>query len=126
MRNVPASIAFYDKAVGFSVVVTMGEPPTFAMIGNGETGVGLGEVEDPTVAAFACCYFNVEGVEELHDRCVAAGATITSPLTRQPWGNYDFVVADPDGHQIACGSSWTLHSHIVTPAGANALIQRDA
>ncbi|MDQ1411987.1 MAG: hypothetical protein QOE07_575, partial [Acidimicrobiaceae bacterium] len=25
------------------------------------------------------------------------------PLTRQAWGNYDFVIADPDGHQLAFG-----------------------
>jgi predicted enzyme related to lactoylglutathione lyase len=103
VRDVLASIDFYEKAVGFTVLTTMGEPPTFALIGHGEAGLGLGRVEYPAVADFACCYFNVDGVEELHQRCVDAGATITGPLTHQPWGNYDFVVADPDGHQIAFG-----------------------
>ena len=104
VRNVPASIDFYEKAIGFAVVQTMGEPPTFAMVGLGTVGLGLNQVEEPAVApGFACCYFDVEGVEELHRRCVDAGATITNPLTRHPWGNYDFVVADPDGHQLAFG-----------------------
>ncbi len=103
VRDVAASIKFYEKALGFTVLHTMGEPPTFAMIANEDTGLGLGQVDDPAVAAFAGCYFDVEGVEELHDRCVAVGATITNPLTHQPWGNYDFVVADPDGHQLAFG-----------------------
>jgi predicted enzyme related to lactoylglutathione lyase len=103
VRSVPASIAFYERAVGFQVLHTMGEPPTFAMIDRDGVGLGLGEVDQPVVAGFACCYFNVEGVEALHQRCVDAGATITNPLTRQPWGNYDFVIADPDGHQLAFG-----------------------
>jgi predicted enzyme related to lactoylglutathione lyase len=103
VRNVPASIDFYERAIGFTTIHTMGDPPTFAMIGNGDAGLGLGQVDAPAVGAFACCYFDVEGVEALHQRCVAAGATITSPLTRQPWGNYDFVVSDPDGHQLAFG-----------------------
>jgi predicted enzyme related to lactoylglutathione lyase len=103
VRNVPAAIDFYRAAVGFEVVVTMGEPPNFAIIAQGDAGLGLGQVEHPAVAAFACCYFNVEGVEELYQRCVDAGATITSPLTHHPWGNYDFVLADPDGHQLAFG-----------------------
>ncbi len=103
VRNVSASVDFYVRALGFEVFHTMGEPPTFSMIGAGDAGLGLTQVEEPALADFACCYFNVEGVEELHERCVAAGATITNPLTRQPWGNYDFVVADPDGHQLAFG-----------------------
>jgi predicted enzyme related to lactoylglutathione lyase len=103
VRNVSASVDFYVSALGFEVFHTMGEPPTFAMIGAGDTGLGLTQVAEPALDDFACCYFNVEGVEELHERCVAAGATITNPLTRQPWGNYDFVVADPDGHQLAFG-----------------------
>ena len=103
VRNVPDSLEFYRKAIGFEVIHSMGEPPTFAMIGADEAGLGLGHVDHPAVAGFAVCYFNIEGVEELHDQCVAAGATITGPLTHQPWGNYDFVIADPDGHQLAFG-----------------------
>ena len=103
VTDVPASIEFYANPLGFEVTVTMGEPATFAMLAHGDVGLGLAQVEHPAVAAFACCYFNVVGVEELHDRCVAAGATITGPLTHQPWGNHDFVVADPDGHQLAFG-----------------------
>jgi predicted enzyme related to lactoylglutathione lyase len=103
VRDVRASITFYREAIGFDVVVSMGEPPTFAMIGKDGIGLGLGQAPDPAVADLACCYFDVEGVEELHQRCVDAGATIVAPLTRQPWGNYDFVVADPDGHRLAFG-----------------------
>ena len=102
VRHVPTSIAFYERAFGFEVVVTMGEPPTFALIGDGDAELGLVQTEQPAVADFACCYFDVDGVESLHQRCADASATITA-LTRHPWGNYDFVVTDPDGHQLAFG-----------------------
>lgn len=103
VRDVVASIDFYARALGFDVIVSMGEPPNFALLGADGVGLGIVESAAPAVAEFACCYFDVDGVEELHRRCVDAGARITNPLTRQPWGNYDFVVADPDGHQLAFG-----------------------
>ena len=105
VRDVSASIDFYQRALGFDVNATMGDPPSFAMLGIDGVGLGLNQVDHPAVAAFACCYFNVEGVEALHQRCVDAGARITGPLPRQPWGNYDFVIADSDGHQLAFGES---------------------
>jgi uncharacterized glyoxalase superfamily protein PhnB len=103
VRDVTSSIDFYRRALGFEVLVTMGDPPDFALLGADGAGLGLVEAAQPAVADFACCYVDVEGVEELHDRCVAAGARITAPLTHQPWGNHDFVVADLDGHQLAFG-----------------------
>jgi predicted enzyme related to lactoylglutathione lyase len=103
VRDLPASLVFYDRALGFEVQVAMGDPASFALIGRGGAGLGLVQVEEPAVAGFACCYFDVDGVEALHQRCVEAGARITAALTRQPWGNYDFVIADPDGHQLAFG-----------------------
>jgi catechol 2,3-dioxygenase-like lactoylglutathione lyase family enzyme len=103
VRDVAASIDFYARALGFEVVVTMGEPANFALLANDDIGLGFTEAAEPAVADHACCYVDVEGVEALHQRCVDAGARITNPLTRWPWGNYDFVVADPDGHQLAFG-----------------------
>src|SRR5262249_11924869 len=105
VRDVAASIDFYRRALGFELLVSMGDPPDFALLEDPASGVGLGVVlsEDPPVAPFACCYVDVDGVDELHARCVDAGARITAPPTRQPWGNYDFVIADPDGHQLAFG-----------------------
>jgi predicted enzyme related to lactoylglutathione lyase len=103
VRSVPEAIAFYERVAGFEVVVIMGEPPTFALVGTGDVGLGLVKSAAPPVADFVCCYVDVVGVEDLHQRCVDAGASITSPLTRRPWGNHDFVIADPDGNQIAFG-----------------------
>lgn len=103
VRDVPASLRFYENSLGLTMITSMGEPPTFALLGRDGFGLGLVETARPAVAEFACCYIDVESVEELHARCVTAGVRITSPLTRHPWGNYDFVISDPDGHQLAFG-----------------------
>jgi predicted enzyme related to lactoylglutathione lyase len=103
VRDVTASIVYYQQALGFEVLATMGEPANFALLGVGDAGLGLVQSASPAVGDFVCCYFDVEGVEELHQRCADAGVAITGALTRQPWGNYDFVIADPDGHQLAFG-----------------------
>jgi catechol 2,3-dioxygenase-like lactoylglutathione lyase family enzyme len=103
VRDVSASIDFYGRTLGFEVEVTMGEPVDFALLARGDVGLGIVQVAEPAVADFACWYVDVEGVEALHEGCVAAGARIANPLTRHPWGNDDFVVADPDGHLLAFG-----------------------
>lgn len=103
VRSVPEAVVFYERVAGFEALVTMGEPPTFALVAVGDVELGLVESAAPPVADFACCYVDVQGVDDLYRRCIAAGASVTSPLTRQPWGNHDFVIADPDGNQIAFG-----------------------
>ncbi len=105
VRNVSKSFAFYTETLGFTVQTAMGEPPTFAVLVRDDISLALVQTAKPAVAGFACTYWNVEGVEALHKRCVAAGATVTNELTRHPWGNYDFVVSDPDGHQLAIGEA---------------------
>ncbi len=105
VRDVAASIAFYRDAFGFSLQTSIGEPPEFAVLIRDRVSLGLVSSANPAVANFACCYINVEGVESLHQACVRANAKIANPLTRQPWGNYDFVVEDLDGHRLAFGEA---------------------
>ncbi|HEY2903498.1 MAG TPA: VOC family protein [Polyangia bacterium] len=104
VRDVTASTAFYRRALGWEIITTMGDPPSFAIVGD-LSGVGLGLVQTaaPAVADFACCYLDVADVAALHRRCADAGVPIVHPLTRHPWGNHDFVIRDPDGHQLALG-----------------------
>src|SRR5262249_33826481 len=54
VHDVPASIDFYARALGFEVEVTMGEPPNFALLTHGDVGLGIVEADAPAVADFAC------------------------------------------------------------------------
>lgn len=100
VQDVSASVEFYTDMLGFEAVAVMGEPPFFALLVNEGAEIALVQSDDPQASG---CYVYVTGVDELHADLVSDGAEITNPLTTQPWGNRDFVIEDPDGHQIAIG-----------------------
>ncbi len=101
VRDIEATAAFYRDLLGFDIVATMGEPKLFfGLVVREGAEIALVQNDDPQPVG---CYVYVTGVDALHDRLAASGATITNPLATQPWGNRDFVIADPDGHQIAIG-----------------------
>jgi uncharacterized glyoxalase superfamily protein PhnB len=73
------------------------------LLANGGGSLGLAASASPAVAAIAACYVDVPDAEAALARCIGAGATITMPLTTHPWRMRDFVLRDPDGHQVAVG-----------------------
>lgn len=105
VSNLNQSLEFYKEVLGFEAVTTMGEPPTFAIIQKDEVSVTL--LEHGNVYDVGDCgvnmYIDVTHVEELYRSCSDSGISISHPLTVHPWGMKDFVVVDPDGHQIALG-----------------------
>jgi catechol 2,3-dioxygenase-like lactoylglutathione lyase family enzyme len=110
VADVERAIGFYTRALGFEVQAKMGatgpaEAPTFALLGRDGVTMSLVAAEIPPVADFACCYIYVDDVVAVHEVCVRAQVPIVCALTRQPWGNRDFVIRDPDGHQIAIGQA---------------------
>ncbi|MEP6654381.1 MAG: VOC family protein [Myxococcales bacterium] len=103
VRDVARSVAFYERHLGFEVLSTMGDD--FALLGRDYVTLALVLAPMPAVAAFAGCYLYVSDVEAIHGACLRDNLTITSALTAHPWGTRDFVIRDPDGHQIALGES---------------------
>jgi predicted enzyme related to lactoylglutathione lyase len=103
VHDVPRSIAFYRRALGLDVMVTMGEPPTFAILAADDVSIAIAHAERPALATIAACYVDVVDVEVAHRRCRDADVAIAAPITTHPWGMRDFVFRDPDGHQIAVG-----------------------
>lgn len=103
VRDIGRSVAFYRRHLGFEVLSAMGDD--FALLGRNQVTLALVLAETPAVAGFASCYLYVSDVEAAHRACRDEGVTITSPLTTHPWGNRDFVLRDPDGHQIALGEA---------------------
>ncbi|HEX3540023.1 MAG TPA: VOC family protein [Acidimicrobiales bacterium] len=104
VRDVAASMDFYRRTLGMEAVTTMGTPPTFAIVVAGSASLGLVEAEAPAVAGVVAVYVDVTDVAAALARCQQAGAEITMELTTHPWGMRDFVMRDPDGHQVAIGS----------------------
>ncbi len=53
------------------------------------------------LAGSASCRLQVTGVDDLYERCDAAGVVHPSAtLADQPWGTREFGVLDPDGNLI--------------------------
>ena len=103
VRDVARSVAFYGQHLGFEVLSTIGDD--FALLGRDDVTIALVLAATPAVAGFATCYVYVSDVDAVHRACERDNVTITNALTTHPWGNRDFVIRDPDGHQIAIGES---------------------
>ena len=108
VRDLAASIAFYEKGLGFP---RMESPPEVAFFTLNGTWLGLygreALAEDATVtpegsgfAAFSLAH-NVaseEEVEAVVAQAVAAGATLVKKPQKVFWGGYSGYFSDPDGH----------------------------
>jgi catechol 2,3-dioxygenase-like lactoylglutathione lyase family enzyme len=104
VADVPENIRYYQALLGVQANVTMGDPPWLAILSyNGNDIFTVVASPAPAVAEFAGVYVNVVGVREIFDRAKALGLDLLSELTQHPWGQLDFVVRGPSGHQIAIG-----------------------
>ena len=53
------------------------------------------------IAGTASCRIRVEGIDELHSVLEPLGILHqNAPLERQPWGDWEFGVVDPDGNLV--------------------------
>lgn len=108
VRNLPASVNFYEKGLGFP---RMESPPEVAFFTLNGTWLGLygrdALAADAPVppqgsgfAAFALAH-NVHSeaeVDRVVNQAVAAGATLAKKPQRVFWGGYSGYFKDPDGH----------------------------
>mgnify|MGYP001820642541 FL=1 len=108
VRDLEASINFYEKGLGFP---RMESEPGVAFFTLNGTWLGLygreALAEDATVSpegkgfrAFSLAH-NVaseEEVDEVVSQAVAAGATLVKKPAKVFWGGYSGYFSDPDGH----------------------------
>ena len=53
-------------------------------------------------------YFATDDLDAAFSRATAAGATISSPIEKRPWGEQSFYCTDPDGHPLCFVDESTL------------------
>lgn len=108
VRDLAASIEFYEKGLGFP---RMESPPDVAFFTLNGTWLGLygreALAQDATVspegsgfAAFSLSH-NVASEQEVDDvvaEAVAAGASLVKKPQKVFWGGYSGYFRDPDGH----------------------------
>jgi catechol 2,3-dioxygenase-like lactoylglutathione lyase family enzyme len=104
------ALRFYRDVLGFTVSFTNGDPASFAIIHQG--GAQLHLVVQPGKAGSSHAHMMVDDLDAVHERLVAAGATVRQPPKVQEWGLRDIVIADPDGNTF----------EIAEPAGERASV----
>jgi len=99
-RDLDASLAFYEDALGLHRFREFGRPPHRGVVfflGGGY--LELTETPDHTPAAPAGIrvWVHVRDVEEAVTTLREAGVAISEPAERKPWGLIEATVHDPDG-----------------------------
>lgn len=98
--DVEATIAFYEKELGFTVRFRDGSPTSMALIARDSVELMLQQTEDKHWASQTAYRIRVDGVEKLYQECVAKGGRAIHPngkLTKKPWGSTEFAIIDPFG-----------------------------
>ena len=106
VRDLEVSTKYYVDVLGFRRDPI--DAPGWSFLTRDSFRVMLGECRDVQPASelgdhsyFA--YWNVEGIDGLHQELVSRGAIVTSAPTDKPWGLREFGLRTPDGHRIVCG-----------------------
>ena len=127
-RNAPAAIDWLEKVFGFERKAVHEGPNGTILhaeltLGNGMIMLGSAK-DDEAHRAFkspnelggveTCgLYIVVPDADAAHDRAVAAGANVTTPLHDTPYsnGSREFAVKDPEGHTWYVGTydPWAKH-----------------
>jgi uncharacterized glyoxalase superfamily protein PhnB len=97
VRNVGASVAFYQDKLGWKVKNVFGDD--YAMVHASGEPLGLHATDgDPVNTDGKILYIEVANADKYHAQLAGAGAQPTE-LRDEPWGERNFYVKDPDGHQ---------------------------
>jgi uncharacterized glyoxalase superfamily protein PhnB len=103
VKDVEASIAFYERALGFEARMRDGSPTSFAIIGKDDVTLTLTLDRAGELAGKVATYITVDGVDSFYRRCLEAGADMDSDLGVRPYGMKDFAVHDLDENHVFIG-----------------------
>jgi uncharacterized glyoxalase superfamily protein PhnB len=101
VKDMTAALAYYRDVLGFTVSFSWEDPPHYVCLCLGDCSIHLNSYQPPEAASVVCIF--CKGVDALHDNLAARGAKIARELTSHPYGMRDFIVTDPDGHQLIFG-----------------------
>ncbi len=112
-RNARALIDFYVEAFGFTISALYGEGdhvdhceilwPLGGGIMLGDYRGGEGDELELRPGTFGA-YVVTDDPDALHDRALAAGATLVRALNDTDYGSREFAVKDPEGNRWSFGT----------------------
>jgi catechol 2,3-dioxygenase-like lactoylglutathione lyase family enzyme len=102
--DVPRARAFYTELLGLDATFVSDWYVSLAAPGGGDAQLGIVAREHGSVpagfraaAAGMLVTVEVDDVDAVHARAVAAGLPFHVPLRDEPWGQRHFITEDPDG-----------------------------
>lgn len=113
VHDVPASLAHYERVLGFRREYVGGDPPEFAIVGRDGLAIMLRHVSSEheirpseTRGGTWDAFFWVRGLDALAHELVAAGAEIAyGPVGRPEYGMREMAVRDPVGYVLGFGEA---------------------
>jgi uncharacterized glyoxalase superfamily protein PhnB len=104
VRDVAASLTFYQERLGFVVEFKMGDPPSYAIIESGSVSLHLMPAsQDAAALGLSSIYIYARDVDGLHRDLVARGCPIEVAPEDFFYGMREMAVRDPDGNRITYG-----------------------
>jgi uncharacterized glyoxalase superfamily protein PhnB len=108
VADVVRALDHYERVLGFERLFASGDPPFYGEVRRGGAILALRFTHRSVFDAAARAdeellwqaSIAVKGVKALYLEYVAAGATISTPLRREPWGVWDFAVEDSEGNLV--------------------------
>jgi uncharacterized glyoxalase superfamily protein PhnB len=97
VADVPGSIEYYRRALGFSSASIMPDEE-YAIVER--DGISVHLFRSQVRNAAASIHIFTDGLTELHAELAGRGANITQPIVRKPWGARDFRVLDNSGNEL--------------------------
>ena len=113
VADVEASLAYYDKVLGFPCQYRGGSPPIFAICARDGFGVMLRKVSDagrivPNEQQGGTwdAFFWITDARGLHAELTGRGANVVyAPVVQDAYNMLEFAVRDCDGHVLGFGQA---------------------
>ena len=109
--DIPATIAYYQEKLGFTLLSTWQNPPVYAIMARDQHAIHFRCVAPPKANPdkyadeLLDAYLHVEDADKLYREYAARGVEFTRGLANMPWNSREFVVKDCDGRLLAFGAS---------------------
>ncbi len=105
VRDIAASLKYFQEALGFEVAFTWGEPTYYAGVCRGAVAIHLqaaSQTARPPGASSLCVF--VGSADAIYEELRGRGARILQEPATYPYGMRDFNVADLDGNVLVFGN----------------------
>jgi catechol 2,3-dioxygenase-like lactoylglutathione lyase family enzyme len=101
VADIGKAVEFYTEKLGFKLIFTWGEPPTFAGVNLGGKQIFLQTGTPDPKGCFV--YFLVDDADALHEFHRVNGVEVAEPPGDRAYGIRDYSVRDLDGYYLTFG-----------------------